>query len=68
MKLLPRDQWMLGIETTPEGKIILLLGCCVKENYRHWQSIPFSDFSQNLTCLDDIERFVAKSTIDGQTA
>ena len=68
MKLLPRDQWMLGIEITPEGKLTLLLGFWAKENYWHWQSIPFSDFSQNLTCLDDIERFVAKSTIDGQTA
>ena len=66
MKLLPRDQWTLGIEITPEGRLILLLGCRAKENYRHWQSIPFSDFSQNLTRLDDLERLVI-NMIDGQS-
>ena len=68
MKLLPRDQWTLGLEITPEGTLMLLLGCWTKENYRHWKSIPFSDFSQNLTNLDDLEGFVVKNTIDEQSA
>jgi len=59
MQLLPREQRRIVIEERPDGTLLLIAGFHLdEEKYLHYTSIPFSEFSQTLTCLDDLERFV----------
>ncbi len=57
-RLLPPEQRKIAVETTPSGELILVAGFHERSGYMCWTPIPFSEFSHDLTCLDDLERRV----------
>jgi len=57
-RLLPPERRTLTIEVRSDDTLILLAGFHECGGCIDWTSIPFSDFSQTLTRLDDLERFV----------
>lgn len=57
-RLLPPDQRRIEVEVGPDGELMLAVGFYESGNYRLWTPIPFSEFSHDLTCLDDLERRV----------
>ena len=57
-RLLPVELREMKLEVTSDGDLIILAGFYEKNGWIVWESIPFSDFSQNLTRFDDLERLV----------
>ena len=57
-RLLPPDQRVLKIEVQSDGTLLLFAGFHERDGCVLWNAMPFSDFSQTLTCLDDLECFV----------
>jgi len=59
--LLPKKQRRITVETRPDGQLVLVAGFHFtqegKDRYLYHTAIPFSEFSQTLTCLDDLECF-----------
>ena len=57
-QLLPRDQWKLEVATRPDdGRLLLIVNIQTRGGYwLCWQKMLFSEFSEKITCLDDIER------------
>ena len=68
MERIPKDQWDIRVsicENPPrtdfeDGTLLLLVSCCTTFGHRYWVKIPFSEFSQNLTCVGDLERVVTE--------
>ena len=59
LRLLPKQEQKFGIESRPDGTLLLVAGCYVnRENVVKWMAIPFSTFSETLTCWKDLERLV----------
>ena len=55
---LPKELRKMQIEVRPDGKLVIAAGFHECGGYISWTAVPFSDFSQTLTCLNDLERFV----------
>ena len=48
----------MKIEVQSNGTFLLLAGFHERGGYISWTGVPFSDFSQTLTCIKDLERIV----------
>ena len=51
--------WDICVKTSDDGKLFLNVASCIQHGWIQSVSIPFSDFSRNLTDDTDLERFVA---------
>ncbi len=56
--LLPPDQRTVAVEIRPDGTLVLIAGFHEKDGLLDYTPIPFSAFSQNLVCQDDLVRIV----------
>ena len=66
-RLLPKELRQIEVEVLPGGKLVLLAGFHESADCVDWTSLPFSDFSQTLTCLDDLERLVFRDSSNAES-
>lgn len=63
VQLLPAGQWTAQIVCRPDGQLFLMAGFFINsDGWLHSAAIPFSNFSQNLTSIDDLKRLAVAST------
>jgi len=55
---LPKELRKMKIEVSPNGQLSIVAGFHECGGYISWTAVPFSDFSQTLTCIKDLERIV----------
>ena len=61
--LLPKELREMKIEVRPNGQLAIVAGFHECGGYISWTAVPFSDFSQTLTSIEDLERIVLGSEI-----
>ena len=72
MRLLPSNLRTADVEVIEDGKLMLIVSLYVdKNNVRKFVGLEFSEFSETLTCVKDLEHIVAealnKRIVDGTT-
>jgi len=55
---LPKELREMKIEVRPDGQLVIAAGFHECGGYTSWTAVPFSDFSQTLTSIKDLERIV----------
>jgi len=58
--LLPPEERTLAIGHTPDGELFLVAKFVKTENGIDGQAIPFSRFSETITSLADVERYIVE--------
>ena len=64
-RLLDKEDRVMRIECTPDGKLLLVANFLVEQtensNTRVYKSIPFSEFSETLTSIEELKRLVVNA-------